>query len=67
MAPNEQGVGLPLWCMLCSCDDGEKHEQIALEITLKFIFEWLKDVRPSALVIMQYIMLCPMIHVVGMC
>ena len=50
MARNGQAVGLPLWFMLCSCDDGEKHEQIVLKITFKIIFERIKDVIPSALV-----------------
>ena len=39
VAPNEQGVGIPLWYMLCTNDAGSQHEQLALEMTLKFIFE----------------------------
>ena len=51
VAPNEQGVGIPLWYMLCTNDAGSQHEQLALQMTLKFIFERMEGVRPNALVI----------------
>ena len=51
VAPNEQGVGIPLWYMLCTNDAGYHHEQLALEMTLKKIFERMKGIRPNALVI----------------
>ena len=51
VAPNEHGVGIPLWYMLCTNDTGSQHEQLALEMTLKIIFEKMEGVRPKALVI----------------
>ena len=33
--PNQLGVGMPIWFMMCSCDPGAHHEVIALEMTLK--------------------------------
>ncbi|MCO5569696.1 hypothetical protein L7F22_023412 [Adiantum nelumboides] len=49
--PNQLGVGIPIWFMLCTCDVGDRHEVIALEITIKRIFSRMANVRPSALVI----------------
>ncbi|MCO5577975.1 hypothetical protein L7F22_031812 [Adiantum nelumboides] len=49
--PNQLGVGIPIWFMLCTCDVGARHEVIALEITIKRIFSRMANVRPSALVI----------------
>ncbi|MCO5587831.1 hypothetical protein L7F22_041783 [Adiantum nelumboides] len=49
--PNQLGVGIPIWFMLCTCDNGARHEVIALEITIKRIFSRMANVRPSALVI----------------
>ncbi|MCO5578720.1 hypothetical protein L7F22_032565 [Adiantum nelumboides] len=51
MLPNQLGVGIPIWFMLCTCDVGARHEVIALEITIKRIFSRMANVRPSALVI----------------
>ena len=36
--------------MLCTNDTGSQHEQLALEMTLKIIFEKMEGVRPKALV-----------------
>ncbi|MCO5585796.1 hypothetical protein L7F22_039732 [Adiantum nelumboides] len=49
--PNQLGVGIPIWFMLCTCDVGAHHEVIALEMTIKRIFSRMANVRPSALVI----------------
>ena len=49
--PNQQGVGLPIWFMLCTVDPGCRHDVIALSLTLKIIFGRIGNVRPSALVI----------------
>ncbi|MCO5583846.1 hypothetical protein L7F22_037761 [Adiantum nelumboides] len=49
--PNQLGVGIPIWFMLCTCDVGARHEVIALEITIKRIFSRMANVRLSALVI----------------
>ncbi|MCO5557658.1 hypothetical protein L7F22_011226 [Adiantum nelumboides] len=49
--PNQLGVGISIWFMLCTCDVGARHEVIALEITIKRIFSRMANVRPSALVI----------------
>ena len=54
VAPNKQGVSIPLWYMLCTNDAGSHQEQLALEMTLKFIFERMEGVRPNALVINKY-------------
>ena len=72
VAPNEQGVGIPLRYMLYTNDAGSHQEQLALEMTLKFIFERMEGVRPNALVIdkcwVEYIALKNVIttyHIVG--
>lgn len=49
--PNQQGVGLPIWFMLCTVDLGCHHDVIALQLTLKIVFERMGDIRPSAIVI----------------
>ena len=51
VAPNEQGVDIALWYMICTNGVNSQHEQLALEITLKITFERMEGVRPSALVI----------------
>ena len=51
VAPNEHGVSIPLWYMLSTTDTKSQHEQFALEMTLKIIFERMEGVRPKALVI----------------
>ena len=43
-------MGIPLWYMLCT-SYGYRHEQYALAVTLKVIFEGMNDIRPNALVI----------------
>ena len=48
--PNKQAMCIPLWYMICSCDE-YRHEQYALEVTLKVIFERMDDVRTNELVI----------------
>ena len=44
VAPNEEGMGLPLWYMLCTYDDGNKYGQLASETTLKIVFQRIRDV-----------------------
>lgn len=50
MVPNQDGVGMPLFFMLCSADKGEQHEGAALSMTLKAVFDAI-SVRPRAIVI----------------
>lgn len=49
--PNQHGVGMPIWFMMCTNDPGSNQESVALEITLKTIFSKMNHVRPTALVI----------------
>lgn len=32
--PNQIGVGIPIWFMLCTSDVGARHDVIALELTI---------------------------------
>ncbi|KAI5064240.1 hypothetical protein GOP47_0020910 [Adiantum capillus-veneris] len=36
--PNQTGIGIPIWLMLCSIDVGTNQEKVALELTFKMIF-----------------------------
>ncbi len=49
--PNQNGVGIPIWLMLCSNDVGTSQEKVALELTFKMVFAKLGQVRPAAIVI----------------
>lgn len=49
--PNQNGVGIPIWLMLCSNDVGTSQEKVALELTFKTVFMKLGEVRPAAIVI----------------
>ena len=49
--PNQLGVGMPIWFMLCTCNAGAHHEVIALEKTLHILFSRMRQIRPAALVI----------------
>lgn len=49
--PNQLGMGIPIWFMLCTSDVGGRHEIIALELTLRKVFSKMGHIRPSALVI----------------
>lgn len=49
--PNQLGMGIPIWLMMCTSDVGTQHESIALEITIRMIFLRMKGVRPAAIVI----------------
>ncbi|KAI5068324.1 hypothetical protein GOP47_0016669 [Adiantum capillus-veneris] len=49
--PNQHGVGIPIWFMMCSNDPGLDHERIALEITLSTILSRMGNFRSTALVI----------------
>jgi hypothetical protein len=51
MCPNFQGIGMPIFLMLCSADKGSGQEGVALELTIKAVFDRLGDVRPNAIVI----------------
>ena len=49
--PNQNGIGIPIWLMLCTNDPGSNQESIALEITLKIVLSRMRNIRPMALVI----------------
>ena len=51
VVPNQHGMGIPVWLMMCTNDPGSDHEKISLEVTLKVIFSRMKNIRPTALVI----------------
>lgn len=51
VVPNQHGIGIPIWLMMCTNDPGSDHEKIALEVSLKIIFSRMKNIRPTALVI----------------
>ncbi len=49
--PNQHGIGIPIWFMLCTHDVGTTQESIALQVTLSVVFQRMNEVRPAALVI----------------
>ena len=49
--PNQHGVGLPIWFMICTNDPGTQQEGIAFEVTFRVIFSRLQNCRPNAIVI----------------
>lgn len=49
--PNQLGVGIPVWLMMCTNDVGTSHESIALELTFKKVLSRMQGVRPAAIVI----------------
>ena len=51
VAPNNMGVGIPLWYMLYCSNQGSKHEQFALETCLKIIFARMLSLRPNVIMI----------------
>ena len=51
VAPNSQGVGIPLWYMMCTNVAGSGQEKMALQLTLRKVFGRIANVRPSAIVI----------------
>ena len=51
IVPNQDGIGIPVFYMLCSNDVKQGHEGIAIEIALTHVFESLGEIRPSAIVI----------------
>ena len=48
---NEKGIGIPMFLMLCSNDKNSGHEETALQLTMRKVFEVLGDIRPNAIVI----------------
>jgi hypothetical protein len=51
IVPNQDGIGIPVFYMLCSNVPKQGHEGIAIEIALTHVFESLGKIRPSAIVI----------------
>ena len=51
VCPNEKGIGMHVFLILCSNDTNSGHEGIALQLTMRKKFEVLGDVRPNAIVI----------------
>jgi hypothetical protein len=51
IVPNQDGIGIPVFYMLCSNDVKEGHEGLAIEIALSHVFGSLGEVRPSAIII----------------
>ena len=49
--PNQNGIGIPIWLMLCTSDVGTNQESKALELTFKMIFSRMHEIRPAAIVI----------------
>ncbi|KAJ7565904.1 hypothetical protein O6H91_02G080200 [Diphasiastrum complanatum] len=48
--PNQDGVGMPIFFMLCSADSGSRHESIAIRLALIAVFQQI-SVRPAAILI----------------
>ncbi|XP_024531422.1 uncharacterized protein LOC112346522 isoform X1 [Selaginella moellendorffii] len=48
--PNQDGIGMPVFFMMCSADTGSRHESIALKLALTAVFKQL-SVRPAAILI----------------
>ena len=51
IVPNQDGIGMPVFYMLCSNDVKEGHEGIALELALTHAFQSIGEVWPLAIVI----------------
>lgn len=51
VVPNQLGVGIPVWLMMCTNDIGTSHESIALELTFRKVLSRMHGVRPTAIVI----------------
>ena len=51
MCPNKQGVGMPVFFILCSANVGSNHESVALKLILSAIFKSMDEVLPNAIVI----------------
>jgi hypothetical protein len=51
IVPNQDGIRIPVFYMLCSNDMKQGHEGLAIEIALTHVFESLGKIRPSAIVI----------------
>lgn len=49
--PNQNGVGIPIWLMMCTSDIGTNQESKALELTFKTIFSRMREICPAAIVI----------------
>lgn len=49
--PNQHGMGLPIWFMMCTNDPGTTEESNAIELTFKLIFSRMGNVRPKAIII----------------
>lgn len=53
--PNQNGVGIPIWLMMCTNDVGTNQESMALELTFKTIFSRMHEIRPAAIVIDKHV------------
>jgi hypothetical protein len=51
IVPNQDGIGIPVFYMLCSNDPQGGHEGVAIDIALFHVFESLGEIRPSAIII----------------
>jgi hypothetical protein len=60
---------MPIFLMLCRVDKRSRQESVALEFTMKVVFDRLGDVRPNAIVIdksnTEYDVLMNMTNFVG--
>ena len=55
---NKQGMGIPLWYMIYT-SDGYRHEQYALEVTLKVMFERMNGISVGINVPRSLRCMCP--------
>jgi hypothetical protein len=51
IVPNQDGKGMPVFYMLCTKDNKQGHEGIALELALASVFASIGDTRPTAIII----------------
>ena len=51
VAPNQSGIGMPLWYILCSSETSSGEDQAALAMTLTIVFKRMSKVGPNAIVI----------------
>ena len=51
IVPNQDGKGMPVFYMLCTKDNKQGHERIALELVLTYVFALIREIRPTAIVI----------------
>jgi hypothetical protein len=54
IVPNQDRKGMPVFYMLCTKDNKQRHEGIALELALTSVFALIGEIRPTAIVIDKY-------------